>query len=129
MLDGGPTFATLDRQTGLDQCRAYGCSQAVCKGAVSHSGCRAEPAHMGGGDRFGGLIEHYALYRVADVTAIEHVGNVGQRDHHEAASVSRERGFDALLHGEEWQRIIVIDAVGITYGDAHLSDAPQALLN
>src|SRR5262245_1752753 len=84
---------------------------------------------MGGGDRFGGLIEHDALDRVADIAAIEYVGNVGQRDHDEAASVSRERGFDALLHGEEWQRIIVVDAVGITHGDAHLSDATQALLN
>jgi len=51
--------------------------------AVSDSGFRADPAHMSAGDRFGRLVKNDALDRVADVAAVEHVGDIGQGHHHE----------------------------------------------
>ena len=41
----------------------------------------------------------------SDVTTIKLVGDIHQRSHYEAAIVSRECGFDALLHSKEWQGI------------------------
>src|SRR6185295_6545 len=92
-------------------------------------GPRAEAAHLGGGDRFGGLVEDDPLDRVAHIAPVEYVGDVGERDDDEAAGISRKRGLDPLLHGEKRQRILLVDAVSVADGDAHLADAPQTLFD
>jgi hypothetical protein len=57
------------------------------------------------------------------------MGDIGHRNNDKAASVGRQCRLDALLNGEEGQRIGVVDAVGVTHGDADLADAAQTLLD
>jgi hypothetical protein len=84
---------------------------------------------MRGGDRFGGVVQDDQLDCVADIATIKYVGDVGQRNHHEPAGVSGERGFDALLNGEERQRVLVVHTVGVAHRDADLAHASQTFLD
>jgi hypothetical protein len=70
-----------------------------------------------------GLVEHDAFDAVTDVAPVKYVGDVRQRNHHEAPGMSRERRLDTLLHREERQWISGVDPVGIPYCHADLSDS------
>ena len=90
---------------------------------------RGKPTYVGRGYFLGSFVEDDPLHGVADVAAIEYMGDVRHRNHHEAAGMGRQRGLDPLLDGKERQRILFVGAVGVAHGDADLSDPPQSLFD
>src|SRR5262245_15055275 len=84
---------------------------------------------MRGRDRLDLVIENDALDDIADIAAVEHMGDIGHWNNDEASGVSGQCRLNPLLNGEEWQWICVADAVGVTHGDADLTDATQTLLD
>src|SRR5215510_12184940 len=74
-------------------------------------------------DRLDLVVENDALDHITDIAAVEHMGDIGHWNNYEASGVSRQCRPDPLLNGEEWQWICVVDAVGVTHGDADLADS------
>ena len=66
---------------------------------------------------------------VTDVTAIKDVRNVWQWHHHKTARVRPQSGLNALLDGEERQRVLGIGPVLVAHRDASLPDPSQPLLD
>src|SRR4051812_19598548 len=120
-----------------------GCRQAnprkcgtICVGTAlerlsahaSHSSVH-ERADVRCRDLFSAFIEYQPLDFVADVAAIIDVRDVRQADDQHAAAIWRHRHFDALLHGMEVKRILLIRAVRLADRDTHLPDPAQPLLD
>src|SRR6516164_4849587 len=81
--------------------------------------CCELPNH-GSRDPFSGFVENDTLDAIADITAIEHIGNVWQCHHDEVARIGRESRVNALFYCKERQRVLFIDPVGVTNSDANL---------
>ena len=90
---------------------------------------RGKSAHFRCGYFFGGFVENDPLHSVADVPAIKYVGNIGQRDHHKAPGIGRERRLNPLLDRKERQWIFLICPVSVPHRDADLSDPPQTFFD
>lgn len=80
------------------------------------------------GERFNLFVENDTFDDIADVAAVEHMGDIWHRNNYEAAGVGGQRRLDALPNAEEWQGIFAIDAIGVAHSDAGLADAAQTLL-
>src|SRR5882757_3829080 len=93
----------------LDACQSQ--HLWCCRG--SRSWWSDQRSYLGRRHRFGFLVEHDALDRIAHVAAIVDVRDIRQRHHHKASGKCRKRSFDALLHCENRQWILCIDPVGV----------------
>jgi hypothetical protein len=85
----------------------------------------SELTYLCRGYLFGCIVESDAFDFVTNISTIENVCNVRQRDHHKAAAMCRQRSLDTLLHGEKRQWILRIYAVRIADRYADLPDTPQ----
>jgi hypothetical protein len=58
----------------------------------------AEAAQLRGRDRLDGVVEDDTLDDIADVAAVENIGDIGHRNNDEAAGVGRQCRLDPLLN-------------------------------